>query len=94
MEYCDVIPLFLLLGVNPCLPLMNMSKICVYINSIEKHINEFEIGYMVNPTLNVKKEFREQVDKFSKEAFRPSNMSGIRNVIKKEYVYYCTSDDL
>ena len=71
-----------------------MSKICVYINSIEKHINEFEIGYMVNPILNVKKESREQVDKFSKDEFCPSTMSGIRNVNIKYYVCYCTSNVL
>ena len=38
---------------------------------------------MVNPTLSVNKVFREQVEKFLKNKFRPSTMSGIRNVMKK-----------
>ena len=82
-EYCDAIPLLILLGVNNRLPLLHISKIFVYIDSIEKRMNKFEIVYMVKPKLNVNKAFREQVDKFLKETCRPSNMSGIRNVIKK-----------
>ena len=35
-------------------------------NSTEKYINQFEIGYMVNPKLNVNKDFRYQVEKFLK----------------------------
>ena len=32
-EYCDVIPLLLLLGVNHIQPVLNMSKIFVNINN-------------------------------------------------------------
>ena len=35
----------------------------IYMNSTEKCINQFVIGYMVNLTLHVNKVFREQVDK-------------------------------
>ena len=32
-------------------------------------MNQFAIGYMINPTLYVKKVFRDQVEKFLKENF-------------------------
>ena len=34
-----------------------------YMSSIEKHLNKFVIGYIVNPKLNMNKVFGEQVDK-------------------------------
>ena len=69
-----------------------MSKTIVYINSSEKLINISEIGYIVNPTLYINKAFTERVEKFFKEIFHPSTMSGIRNVIQKEYLCYWTSN--
>ena len=51
-------------------------------NSTEKQDNKFLIGYMVNPTLNVNKVFRYQVEKFLTYIFHRSTMSGIRNDIK------------
>ena len=59
-------------------------------NSTEKQDNKFLIGYMVNPTLNVNKVFRYQVEKFLTYIFHRSTMSGIRNDIKKLFVRYCT----
>ena len=58
LEYYDVIPLFPLLGVNNCQPRLHMSKAIFFVNSTEKRINKFSIGYMVNPKLNVNKVFR------------------------------------
>ena len=34
-----------------------------YINTTKKRINLFAIGYMINPTLNVNRMFRDQVEK-------------------------------
>ena len=31
-------------------------------NSIDKHMKKIEIGYMVDPTLHVKKNFRDQAE--------------------------------
>ena len=45
----DVIPLLPLLGVNHRQTLMHMSKRLVYIYTTEKLINQFAIGYMINP---------------------------------------------
>ena len=61
MGKIDVIPLLPLLGVNHRQYLLNMYKILVYIYTSEKRINQFEIGYMIKPTLHVNKVFREQV---------------------------------
>ena len=47
-------------------------------NIIEKHTNQFAIGYIVNPTLNIKEVFRDQVEKFLKETFSSSTMYGIK----------------
>ena len=52
-EYCDVILLLTLLGVNNCLPLLYTSKTFIYMKIIGKGMNQFAIGYMVNPALNV-----------------------------------------
>ena len=40
-EYCDVIPLLSLLGVNHIHHILNMSKTIVCINIIEKYTNIF-----------------------------------------------------
>ena len=44
-------------------------------------MNQFAIGYVFNPTLNVKKVFREISEKCFKEIILPSNLPGIRNSI-------------
>ena len=59
---CDVVPLLPLLGVNHRLPILHMSKTFFYINSAGKLIKNFTIVYMVNPTLNVNRVLREQVE--------------------------------
>ena len=41
-----------------------MSKIFVYVNRIEKYMNQFAIGYKVNPKLYVKDGFRDQVENY------------------------------
>ena len=48
-EYCDVIQLLPLLGVNHCLTLLHISPKNVYINTSEKLINPFAIVYTINP---------------------------------------------
>ena len=57
-ETLDVIPLLPLVGVNHRQPILHMSKIMVYIYSIDDSINEFAIVYMINPSLKFNKVFR------------------------------------
>ena len=69
MGKIDVIPLLPLLGVNYCHPLIHMSKRLVYLYTTDKKINQFEIVYMINPSIHVNKVFREKVEKFLRATF-------------------------
>ena len=60
-----------------------MSKIMVYCYTTDKTINQFEIGYMINPSLNCNKVFKEQVEKFSSVSFYKNKMETIRDYLKK-----------
>ena len=51
-----------MLGANDCLPLFHMDIHFIWSNKEKKGINEFKIGYMINPNLNINKVFREQVE--------------------------------
>ena len=53
----DIIPLFTLLGVNHRQPILHMSKRMVHFHSIDETINQFSIGYMINPSLHFNKVF-------------------------------------
>ena len=55
----DVIPLFSLIRVNHRKPLINMSKRMVCIYATDEQINQFAIGYVINPSLHVNKVFIE-----------------------------------
>ena len=43
-----------LLGNNYCLPLSHMAKSYIWIEETNQRINEFSIGYKMNPNLIVK----------------------------------------
>ena len=60
-NYCHHMPILPLLGGNHRLPLLHMSKSLIWIEETEERINEFEIGYMINPNFHVDKYFKEQV---------------------------------
>ena len=49
----------------------------------QKSINEFKIGYMINPNLNIKKSFREQEDKCTKTVFGTIIQPNIRDTLSK-----------
>ena len=51
-----------IVGENHCLPLFHMAKSFIWFNETKIRINEFTIGYMIIPGLNVNKSFREQVE--------------------------------
>ena len=50
-----------MLGNNCRRLLLNMSKSYIWIEETNQRINEFSIGYMMNPNLNTNRAFREQV---------------------------------
>ena len=63
-ETPDIIPLMPLVGVNHRQPILHESKIIVPYYSTDESINQFAIGYIINPSLNCKKVFRIQFKKF------------------------------
>ena len=58
MGEIDGIPILLLLGVYYRQTILQRSKILVYLYTEDKKINQFVIGYMINPTLRVTKLFK------------------------------------
>ena len=52
-NYFHRIPMLLLLGTNHRLPLIYLAKRFIWIEETGKRINEFEIGYIINPSLYV-----------------------------------------
>ena len=40
-----------IVGLNDCLPILNLPKIMVHIYTTGKTIHQFEIGYMINSSL-------------------------------------------
>ena len=67
-----------LLGANHHQPLFHMAKFFIWINETKKRINEFTIGYTINPGLNVNKAFREQVENFMYTKFGEITQPHIR----------------
>ena len=53
----NIIDIHSLLGTNNCLPLSHMAKSYIWIEEINQRINEFSIGYMMNPDLDTNKAF-------------------------------------
>ena len=80
-ELPDIIPLMSIVGFNHCLPILHLSKIIVHINSTEKTIHKFVIGYMINPSLHINRIFREQVEKFLDCSFSIKTMKTIRDCL-------------
>ena len=48
-----------LLGTNHCLPLSHMDKSYIWLEETNEDINEFSIGYMINPNLIIEKYFKD-----------------------------------
>ena len=68
-NYCHRMPMLPLLGDNHRLPLFHMDKHFIWLEKTGERINEFEIGYMINPRLNVNISFKEQVGKYMNTKF-------------------------
>ena len=61
-----------LLGTNSHMPLLHMAKSCIWLEEKNQHINEFSIGYMMNPNLHKNKAFKQQVKVCLENTFIPS----------------------
>ena len=58
-----------LLGTNHHLHLSNMAKSYIWLEEINERINEFSIGYKMNPNLIMNKTYKEQVKVCMKTTF-------------------------
>ena len=47
-----------LFGTYCCRPLLHMCKSYIWLEETNQHINEFSIGYMMNPNLDTNKSLR------------------------------------
>ena len=73
-----------LVGVNNCQPILHMSKIMVHCYSTDETINQFAIGYMINPSLNCNKVFRVQFEKCLSVSFNSRTMETIIYCLKNK----------
>ena len=73
-----------MLGVNCCMPLLHMSKSYIWLEKINQRINEFSIGYMINPTLYRNRDFKDQVKVCFKHIFGPDTISHINKILQKK----------
>ena len=78
-----------LLGAYHCLPLSHMAKSYIWLEEIKKRINEFSIGYMIDPKLNINKAFKEKVTKCIKTTFGAITQPHISKIL--ENISVCMS---
>ena len=62
-EISAIIPLMLIVGVNNCIPILHLSKRMLHMYTTSKTINQFVIGYMINPYLKFHNAFTKKVEK-------------------------------
>ena len=72
-----------LLGTNNRLPLSRMDKSYIWLEETNQRINEFSIGYMMNPNLGINKSFKEQVKICMKTEFGAMTQQHICNILSK-----------
>ena len=72
-----------MLGTNCRMPLLHMSKIYIWVEETNQRINQFSIGYMMNPTLNRNRAFKDQVKVCLKNTFGPDTNSHIAKTLAK-----------
>ena len=74
-----------LLGTDHLLPLSHMAKSYIWFEETNEHINEFSIGYMMNPNLSINKSFKDQVTKCMKTTFVAMTQQHICKILSKKY---------
>ena len=72
-----------MLGTNHRLPLSHMDKIYICLEETNQRINEFSIGYTMNPNFSINKAFKEQVKVCLKYIFSISTLSHISKTLLK-----------
>ena len=80
----NIIDIQSLLGTNHCLPLSHMAKSYIWIEEKNQRINEFSIGYTMNPNFHKNKVFIEQVNVCLKTTFGPYTNAHISKILFKD----------
>ena len=70
-----------LLGNNHRLPLSYMAKSYIWLEETNQLINDFSIGYMMNPNLSINKTFKEKVTKCMKATFGAMTQQHIKEIV-------------
>ena len=60
-----------------------MTKFFIWLEETKEHIDKFLIGYMIIPTFNIKRSFREQVNKCTKTKFGARTQPHIKTTFSK-----------
>ena len=77
-------PMFPLLGDNHSILLLQMAKRFIWLKETGERINEFEIGYMINPYLHVDKAFIDQGEKCMNNTFDALIQRFIKTILYKK----------
>ena len=72
------------LGNNHHIPLSHMAKRYIWLEETNEPINEFSIGYMINPTLSINKSFKEKVTKCVNSTFFEITQQHISKILFKK----------
>ena len=73
-----------MLGTNHRLPLSHMDKSYIWLEEKNQRINEFSIGYMMNPNFSINKDFKEQVKICMKTTFGAMTQQCISKYYQKQ----------
>ena len=83
MNKLNLINIQSILGNNHRLPLSHMGKGYIWLEETNQRINEFSIGYIMNPHLSINKSFKEQVKVFMITTLSTSTMKHISKILLK-----------
>ena len=84
MEPINILDMQSMLGTNCRRILLHMSKSYILLKEKNQCINEFSVGYVMNPNFNTNKAFREQVKICLKKTFGPSTNIHICKILSKQ----------
>ena len=73
-----------MLRANCRMPLLHMSKSYIWLEETNQRINEFSIGYMINPTLYRNRSYKDQVKVCFKQTFGPDTNPHINKTLQKK----------
>ena len=65
-----------------------MAKMFLWIHETRERINEFSIGYMINPKLHINKSLKEQVEKCVNNTFGTLTQPFIKKLPQKRIPMY------